>query len=148
MIRADGRYGLTVGLTLGFAGALTLAFSYKLGLAAGLVGGLTFAVTYGLAVAGSTWTRYHITVALTAARRRGPLQFDKFLDWAAHAGLLRVSGVSYQFRHHEMQDRLMLSDPVLGFRTPAIGRTSLPHWAMTTVWHRIARSRKQISPAG
>jgi hypothetical protein len=71
------------------------------------VSGLTFALTSGLAVQGSSWTRYHITVAITAARRCGPLRFGKFLDWAVHAGLLRASGVSYQFRYREMQDRLI-----------------------------------------
>ena len=105
VIRADGRYGLTLGLTLGLMTALGL--EAQIGLAAGLVGGLTFAFIHGLAWAGSTWTRYHITVAIAAARHRGPLRFSKFLDWAVHAGLLRVSGVSYQFRHHEMQDRLI-----------------------------------------
>jgi hypothetical protein len=38
-------------------------------------------------------------------RRRGrlPLRLARFLDWAHHAGLLRVAGNSYQFRHIEFQ---------------------------------------------
>ncbi len=50
---------------------------------------------------------YHIAVVIAAARRQGSLRFGRVLDWAQRAGLLRVSGVSYQFRHRELQDRLM-----------------------------------------
>lgn len=80
VIRADGRFGL----------------------AGGLGGGLAF----GLANFGRSWTRYNMAVVIAAARHRGPLRFGRFLDWAQRAGLLRISGVSYQFRHRELQDRL------------------------------------------
>jgi hypothetical protein len=33
-----------------------------------------------------------------------PVGFGAFLDWAAGAGLLRVSGIAYQFRHRQLQD--------------------------------------------
>lgn len=107
VIRADGRYGFTVGLWSGLAGVILFVFSFKLGLAVALVDAVAAGLTTGLTGSGCIWTRYHVTVALAAARGRGPLQFGRFLDWAAEAGLMRVSGVSYQFRHRQMQDRLV-----------------------------------------
>jgi hypothetical protein len=79
VIRADGRYGLVVGVAAGVAA--------------------------GLAYGARAWTRYHVTVVVNAARKRGPLRFGAFLDWAHQAGL-RVSGVAYQFRHRQLQDLL------------------------------------------
>ena len=37
------------------------------------------------------------------------MRFGAFLDWAHDAGLLRVSGVAYQFRHRQLQEWLALS---------------------------------------
>ncbi|MGH8933861.1 MAG: NACHT domain-containing protein [Egibacteraceae bacterium] len=42
-------------------------------------------------------------VLLAACQRRLPLGFGSFLDWGQRAGLLRVSGIAYQFRHRELQ---------------------------------------------
>jgi hypothetical protein len=99
VIRADGRYGLALGLALGLAVGLAvgLAFGVALGVALGLAFGVAFGVAYGLAVAADVWTRYHISVVITAARGNGPIRYGAFLDWALQAGLLRVSGVAYQF---------------------------------------------------
>jgi hypothetical protein len=47
-----------------------------------------------------------VAVVINAARKRGPLRFDAFLDRAQRAGLLRVSGIAYQFRHRQLQDWL------------------------------------------
>ncbi|MBC2903792.1 NACHT domain-containing protein [Streptomyces cupreus] len=47
------------------------------------------------------WIGYHIY------RIRHPrlgLRFQAFLDWSVTAGLLRTSGVAYQFRHREFQE--------------------------------------------
>ncbi|MEU1577418.1 hypothetical protein ABZ519_41005 [Streptomyces collinus] len=35
-----------------------------------------------------------------------PWRLGAFLHWAYEAGLLRISGVVYQFRHRELQDWL------------------------------------------
>ena len=125
VIRADGRYGLVVaimaglaaGLVFGLAAGLGLGagllapestpglgvrLALVLGLGAGLVGGLTAGPGYGA----SAWTRYHISVATMAIRQQGPLRYSAFLDWAQQAGLLRVSGIAYQFRHRQLQDWL------------------------------------------
>lgn len=79
------------------------------GIAAGLVLGLWFWVAGAGSRGSSAWTRYHIAVAINWLRGRAPLRFGAFLDWAHDAGLLRVSGVAYQFRHRQLQEWLALS---------------------------------------
>jgi hypothetical protein len=102
IIREDGRYGFMMGLVAGVV--LGLFYGIQFGLYYGLLGvsvGITFAFAFG-----SVWTRYQISTVIQAIRRRGPVRFGEFLDWAQSAGLLRVSGVAYQFRHRLLQDRL------------------------------------------
>ncbi|MEU9405828.1 NACHT domain-containing protein [Streptomyces sp. NPDC048281] len=101
-VRDDLAVGLTVGLAFG------LAFGLMGGLAGGLAIGLAFGLAYGLA-AGLYWLagagrRY--LVFLCCARGRLPWHLGAFLNWAYQAGLLRISGVAYQFRHRELQDWL------------------------------------------
>ncbi|MEU5902546.1 NACHT domain-containing protein [Streptomyces venezuelae] len=49
----------------------------------------------------------HALLVLTAfLQRRTPLTPDTFLAWAYHAGLLRIVGGAYQFRHSELQEWL------------------------------------------
>jgi len=69
----------------------------------GLAAGLTFGLTLGFTLGARAWTRHEITVTLKAISGRGPVRYVRFLDWAARAGLLRVSGLSYQFRHRQLQ---------------------------------------------
>jgi hypothetical protein len=79
-----------------------------------LAGGAEFGLAIGfwIGVAGasgrgsSAWTRYRITVVVNWLFRRAPLRFGAFLDWSRDAGLLRVSGVAYQFRHRQLQEWL------------------------------------------
>jgi hypothetical protein len=111
VIRADGRYGLALGLGLvlvlglGFEVASRRAAGATLLFAAAL--GLSFGLPAGVGTTGaSAWTRYYISVVINAACKRSPLRFGAFLDWARQAGLLRVSGVTYQFRHRQLQDWL------------------------------------------
>ena len=51
------------------------------------------------------WIRYVVGLAIAAFRTRmpWPWQLGPFLDWSCKAGLLRVAGASYQFRHLELQ---------------------------------------------
>lgn len=79
------------------------------GITAGLVFGLWFWVAGVGSRGSSAWTRYHIAVAINWLRGRAPLRFGAFLDWAHDAGLLRVSGVAYQFRHRQLQEWLASS---------------------------------------
>jgi hypothetical protein len=53
------------------------------------------------------WFRYRIGIALAAARRRLPWRLNRFFNWATEAGLLRVNGSTYQFRHLELQQWLL-----------------------------------------
>jgi hypothetical protein len=47
--------------------------------------------------------RYRIGMLVGAVRRQLPLRMARFLTWGCEAGLLRVAGGAYQFRHHELQ---------------------------------------------
>ena len=112
VIRADGQYGLVFGLVVGlaFGFAFGLAAGLRYGLAAGLGLGLGLllggALAGGLAGGATVWTRYHVSIVIIAVRQQGPLRFGTFLDWAHQAGLLRVSGVAYQFRQLQLRDWL------------------------------------------
>ncbi len=87
-------FGLAFGLV--FVLAFVLAFGLVLGLAGGLGLGL-----YWFAGAGRRYL-----VFLLCMRGRLPWHLGTFLNWAYGAGLLRISGVAYQFRHRELQDWL------------------------------------------
>jgi hypothetical protein len=104
VIRGNGQYGLTVGLATGLI--VGLSGVLQAGLASGLASGLATGLAGGLALFGSVWIRYHITIMIIAVSQKGPLRFGVFLDWAQQAGLLRVSGVAYQFRHRQLQEWL------------------------------------------
>ncbi|WP_435228404.1 NACHT domain-containing protein [Streptomyces sp. Tue6028] len=93
------------------AGVLTsLAFSLTAGIAAswamgpwfGL--GLALAALAGVVVVADAWMRY--IVLLLCTRGLLPWRLAAFMDWASRAGLLRISGTAYQFRHRELQDWL------------------------------------------
>ncbi|WP_282790987.1 NACHT domain-containing protein [Streptomyces sp. CC224B] len=69
----------------------------------GLAGGLLFAPT--LAPTGL----WYAGLLLRTRRRSGrplPWRLGRFLAWCYDAGLLRVAGTAYQFRHRELQDHL------------------------------------------
>ncbi|WP_237519902.1 hypothetical protein [Streptomyces sp. HUCO-GS316] len=113
--------GLAGGITAGLSGALAvgpsaglmygLAAGLATGLATSLVTGLTTGLTLGLSggLVGGVYLftgagrRYLIFLLCARARRMLPLRMDSFLNWAYAAGLLRLSGSAYQFRHRELQ---------------------------------------------
>ncbi|MGA5194487.1 NACHT domain-containing protein [Streptomyces exfoliatus] len=72
--------------------------------------GATLGLCLGLAIGigrtcTSAWTLYVISTLVLAARRRFPRRrLGPFLDWAYDAGLLRLSGIAVQFRHHALQE--------------------------------------------
>jgi hypothetical protein len=86
--------GLVVGLAVGLA----------LGLLVGLTAGLALGLALGLYWLAGAGRRY--LVFLCCVRGRLPRHLGAFLHWAYEAGLLRISGVAYQFRHRELQDWL------------------------------------------
>jgi hypothetical protein len=77
----------------------------------GLVLGLTAALAAGLIRIGLI-RRY--LVFLACARGKLPWRLGAFLDWCCSAGMMRLSGTAYQFRHRELQqwlgDRPSLAD--------------------------------------
>lgn len=83
-----------------YAFLITAMLVLTVGLVLGLPGLLA-----GLAI----WrggARYWFGLLCAAARGRLPWRLSAFCHWACDAGLLRVSGASYQFRHRELQDWL------------------------------------------
>ncbi|WP_329624742.1 NACHT domain-containing protein [Streptomyces sp. NBC_01255] len=56
--------------------------------------------------ANRAWMRYRVSAAVGWARGMLPLRPAPFLAWAHRAGLLRVTGRTYQFRHRALQEWL------------------------------------------
>jgi hypothetical protein len=116
VVRADGLYGLIVGLVVAVACGIAFGPGFALvsgnpsSIVIGLVAALVLGLAVGLGIGARAWTRYRIAVVIAALPpRSGPLRFGAALDWAYQAGLLRLSGVAYQFRHRQLQDWLMHS---------------------------------------
>lgn len=89
------------------------------GVAAGAFATMYFAVVFGLAtgialssmcligaVFSSSYARY-LAAAYLGKTRGLPLRFARFLDWCQSAGIMRISGAGYQFRHKELLDYLL-----------------------------------------
>jgi len=111
-LRDDATAGLTVGFTVGLATGLAfgltlmlmdafiLGVAFGLGSTFGLATGLALGLVFGLRMAGAS-RRY--AVFLCCARGQLPWRLGIFMHWAYGAGLLRISGTAYQFRHRELQ---------------------------------------------
>lgn len=96
--------GLPGGLTGGLAAHLHL--NAHLTFAGSALLAITISVLAGVALGSRTWVRYMIALAYSASVHSLPWRCLKFLDWAATVGLLRVSGIAYQFRHDDLQQHL------------------------------------------
>lgn len=108
-------YILTIWFGFGVAGGIAVGVAFR------VAGGVTFRIALGVALglaagavctAGSPWPRYLIACRILARHRRLPRHPGRFLDWGYAAGLLRLSGISAQFRHHQLQDQLTTLLPV------------------------------------
>ena len=100
IIRTTYVAGIVAGLAIGLVAGLVMG--QVTGLAMGLVAGI---------VAGLAGIRY---IAFLLCTRRWsdhwlPWRLGGFLHWCYEAGLIRISGVSYQFRHQELQDYLAIN---------------------------------------
>jgi hypothetical protein len=74
--------------------------------------GLAMSICFGMAyvvgsVVSSVMARYLIAVYVGWRTFGLPLRFASFLTWATQAGLLRTSGVGYQFRHEGLNRYLL-----------------------------------------
>jgi hypothetical protein len=63
------------------------------------------------------WLRYSLAVAGYRLHGLLPLRLGRFLAWAHRAGLVRATGIAYQFRHAEFQHWLAAN--AASGRTPA-----------------------------
>lgn len=94
-------FGLAAGLALGlavgvtFGGGLALAAGFGTGLIGGCIAGLPGLRYIGLVLCTRRWNTNWL-----------PWRLGVFLDWSYRAGLLRIAGAAYQFRHRELQDYL------------------------------------------
>jgi hypothetical protein len=111
IIRDDALAGLTAGLTVGLTAGVTALLTTELAerLGFGPAVWLAFGLAVGLTVAAAT-VRYACATLLFACRKTFPARPARFLDWAQHAGLLRVTGAAYQYRH-ETYRRWLLEHP-------------------------------------
>jgi Sec-independent protein secretion pathway component TatC len=123
-VRSSFKTFITVGVGVGIFTSLPAAFGAAQGVLSegiyppeenkwlGLILGLSLALSLGSSfgfLAGLADMRY--TALLLGTRRPGdhwlPWRLRRFLHWCyADAGLLRVAGAAYQFRHRELQDYL------------------------------------------
>jgi hypothetical protein len=95
-----------------FTCSFGLANGFANGLLDGLMGGVTYGAAYGCAIgitviARSPWPRYFVATRLLTKKKRLPARTAVFVDWACEAGLLRQSGIAVQFRHRELQARII-----------------------------------------
>ncbi|MGH3902872.1 MAG: NACHT domain-containing protein [Pseudonocardiaceae bacterium] len=114
--------GLVAGL--GVLLALVITIGPAVGIAAGLAVGLSssplvgppvlvLALVTGLVfAANSPWPRYLFATMFLAHRGELPRRPAVFVDWAYQAGLMRLSGISVQFRHREFQTWLTTLGPI------------------------------------
>ncbi|MFE2144376.1 NACHT domain-containing protein [Streptomyces sp. NPDC059456] len=69
-----------------------------------------------------SWLRYVIAMTMMKRRDLLPWKVAAFLDWGHRAGVLRVHGVSWQFRHAELQHWLAAQERPPRSRRPSSGR--------------------------
>jgi MFS family permease len=123
LIRQNLIYACAVTLAFALAAGLASLLAYQLTggalgwLASGptgdpttaLMGGLTIGLAVGLlfSLFDSPWPRYVAAVRILTRRGQLPRRPARFLDWACEVGLLKISGIALQFRHQNLQDRLL-----------------------------------------
>jgi hypothetical protein len=127
-IRGNLTDGLLAGLILGIIVTALLTATTALtrsprGWAVLVVAGTAAALLCAVCVAG-LWRRY--LALLLATRGRLPWRLSRFLDWATRAGLMRMAGTAYQFRHRELQEYLALSTTAETAAGPATASDSSP----------------------
>jgi hypothetical protein len=67
---------------------------------------LLFTPVMGMPLVSMAWSRYRLATLVLFLQRRLPWRIVTFLQWNYDAGLMRISGLSYQFRHLKLQQWL------------------------------------------
>jgi NACHT domain len=103
-----GILGVATGLPGGLTGGLvtSLRLNVHITKPGSAVLAITISIIAGIGLGARAWLRYIIALAFLAPHERMPWKPQRFLDWASIAGLLRVSGIAYQFRHDELREYL------------------------------------------
>ena len=98
--------GLVIGIVAGVVGelALEIAFGLTPGFTARLTAMTSLGLGAGLMIGFPAIVRY--LALLLCSRGRLPGRLGRFLAWCYATGLVRISGIAYQFRHRELQDHL------------------------------------------
>jgi hypothetical protein len=115
-LRTDLFFGLALGVVYlaigGLPGGLTggilshLHLNRYLTVPGSIAVALVIGMVAGVSLGSRCLLRYAISVTMEASRGNVPLTFERFMDWAYGAGILRISGVSYQFRHDKLRSSL------------------------------------------
>ncbi|MEU1756764.1 NACHT domain-containing protein [Micromonospora matsumotoense] len=85
-----------------FGTVFPLFLSYPLWAGAAMGAILGFAGAFVLSL--QAWLRYVIAMTIMKLRGDLPWRLGAFLDWAYLAGLMRISGIGYQFRHRQLRE--------------------------------------------
>jgi hypothetical protein len=100
VIGAVGGYLAGIAGTLGGWFVLGLGGLFPLGLTVALLYGFILSTVFGLA----SWRYLAFLLCTRFWSIRGlPWRLGEFLHWCYLAGLIRVAGIGYQFRHRELQ---------------------------------------------
>ena len=102
MLAAVAVSAFTIAAALSLPGGLRAGVRF--GFFAGLAGSTVIALVLGFT---AVWPRYLLTRVWLAAHRRVPWRLVAFLEHANRIGILRQVGAVYQFRHANLQDRLV-----------------------------------------
>jgi len=97
--------GAWAGLPGGLSGGLldTIGIERATGLWPSVLLALALGIAAGISIGSRAWLRYVMALTLEALPGRLPWRLNGFLRWSYQAGLLRVSGLAYQFRHDELR---------------------------------------------
>jgi hypothetical protein len=102
--------GLTGGIYVALPGGLNggllnpLHLRDELGMPMNLVLGLALGLIAGLSLGSRAFVRYAVAISVEALAGRLPWSLTRFMSWAHRAGLLRVYGTAYQFRHEDFKN--------------------------------------------
>lgn len=123
-------YGLIYNMQLKGSNMDALMTDLEYALMTGLEYAHTNGIVYGLPVglvfvANSPWPRYLIATMILAHRGELPRRPAVFLDWAYEAGLMRLSGISVQFRHRDFQTWLVTHGQSVDGHPAGVGTTGL-----------------------